>query len=361
MLVWTFSTNGAAPFYKIPVHPAFIFHSPGRHACSLHLGHTRKKELNGLVKKGLRLLLKILIAAVILILLFIAAVYAVNKISSASERKRLEPYGGQVTVNGKQMNVMIQGEGNETIVILPGFGNASPALDFQPLIAELVSDYKVVVIEPFGYGLSDRTEDERSTANIVNEIHTALQSLDIDRYTLMAHSISGLYSLDYVNEYPEEVTAFIGLDHSVPSLAEQQVEDSDIAPIKWFRDLGFHRLQLKMSADAYEGLPYDEETKEQLNILTRKNMYNETQLNEAVSMYGNFQAAKQQRFPVDLPVLLFVQAHHPVVEKWAAEHEKQIANSTRGEIVLLEANHYLYRSHPQEIAEGIETFMNHIE
>lgn len=310
-----------------------------------------------MVKKALRLLLKLLIAAVILILLFIATVYAVNQISSASEQKRLQPYGEQVTVNGKQMNVMIQGDGDETIVILPGFGNASPALDFQPLISELLPDYRVVVVEPFGYGLSDRTEEERSTMNIVNEIHTALQSLDIDRYILMAHSISGLYSLDYVNEYPDEVTAFIGLDHSVPSLAEQQVKASDIAPIKWFRGLGFHRLQLKMSADPYEGLPYEEETKEQLNILTRKNMYNDTQLDEAVSMYDNFQAAQQQTFPADLPVLLFVQAHHPVVEQWVAEHEKQIANSKQGEIVLLEANHYLYRSHPQEISEGIRAFM----
>ncbi|WP_245608590.1 alpha/beta fold hydrolase [Saccharibacillus sacchari] len=310
-----------------------------------------------MVKKALRILLKLFIAAAILILLFIATVYTVNKISSASEQKRLEPYGQQVTVKGKQMNVMIQGDGNETIVILPGFGNASPALDFQPLISELLPDYRVVVVEPFGYGLSDRTEEERSTANIVNEIHTALQSLHIDRYMLMAHSISGLYSLDYVNEYPDEVMAFIGLDHSVPSLAEQQVKASDIAPIKWFRDLGFHRIQLKMSADPYEGLPYDEETKAQLNILTRKNMYNDMQLSEAVDMYENFQAAKQQTFPTDLPVLLFVQAHHPVVEQWVAEHEKQIANSEHAEVILLDANHYLYRSHPQEIAEGVRAFM----
>lgn len=110
----------------------------------------------------------------------------------------------------------------------------------------------------------------------------------------MAHSISGLYSLDYVNQYPNEVSAFIGLDSSVPSLSEQKIEPSDTVPVKWFRNLGFARLQLKLSADPYEGLPYNEETKEQLT------------------------------FPSDLPVLLFVQANHPVVKEWVPEHEKQI-------------------------------------
>lgn len=78
-------------------------------------------------------------------------------------------------------------------MILPGYETAVPALDFKPLISELTPYYKVVVVKPFGYGLSDQTEKERSTANIVSEIHEALQSLHIDRYILMGHSISGIY------------------------------------------------------------------------------------------------------------------------------------------------------------------------
>jgi pimeloyl-ACP methyl ester carboxylesterase len=309
-----------------------------------------------ITKKVLHIVLKVILAVVIAIVFFIGIVFTINKISSHSEQKRLEPYGQHVPVDGKQMNVVIQGQGEETIVLLPGFGTASPALDFKPLVSALVPDYKVVVVEPFGYGLSDQTEKERSSANIVSEIHEALQSLEIDRYILMAHSISGLYSLDYVNQYPNEVTAFIGLDNSVPSLSEQKIEPSDTVPVKWFRNLGFARLQLKLSADPYEGLPYDEETKEQLNILIRKNMYNTTQLNEAVSMYSNFEAAKQLTFPSDLSVLLFVQANHPVVEEWVPEHKKQIAESAHGEIVLLDADHYLYRSHPEEISAEIREF-----
>lgn len=308
-------------------------------------------------RKVLNILLKVLGAIVIVILLFVATVYSVNKISSHSEQKRMETYGQRVSVDGKQMNVSIQGKGEETIVLLPGFGTASPALDFKPLISELSPYYKVVVIEPFGYGLSDQTEKERSTANIVSEIHDALQSLHIDRYILMGHSISGIYSLDYVNKYSNEVSAFVGLDSSVPAISEQKIDSSDTQPIKWFRNLGFARVQLKLSADPYDGLPYDEQTKEQLNILIRINMYNTTQLNEAESMYSNFKAAEQLTFPVNLPVLFFIQKNHPAAENWIPEHEKLIENTVHSEVVLLEANHYLYRSHAKEIAEKFRGFM----
>ncbi|MBB6020177.1 pimeloyl-ACP methyl ester carboxylesterase [Paenibacillus sp. JGP012] len=320
--------------------------------------HTKGKHQQpySRLRRILRILLKVIMIIILAIVLFVGIVYTVNRVSSHSEMQKLEPYGQLVSVAGKQMNVLVEGEGEETIVILPGFGMASPALDFKPLLSRLKSDYRVIVIEPFGYGLSDQTEKERSTANISSEIHEALQRLGTDRYILMAHSISGLYSLDYVNRYPDEVEAFIGLDHSVPSLSEQKVETSDIVPVKWFRNLGFARLQLKLGDDPYEGLPYDEKTQEQLNILIRKNMYNDTQLNEAVSMYSNFQAAKALTFPADLPVLFFVQKNHPVVHEWVSEHEKQIVNSEQGEIVLLEADHYLYRSHSTEIADKIKDF-----
>jgi pimeloyl-ACP methyl ester carboxylesterase len=317
-----------------------------------------KKTIRGTrAKKVLNILLKVIAGIVIAFLLFIAIVFAVNKISANSEQKRLEPYGQQVSVDGKKMNVFIQGQGEETIVLLPGFGTASPVLDFKPLIAELTPYYKVVVVEPFGYGLSDQSDKERTTANIVSEIHEALQSLQINNYILMGHSISGIYSLAYVNQYPNEVKAFVGLDSSVPALKEEQKIDSSVTtPIKWFRDLGFHRIQLKLSDDQYEGLPYDEATKQQINILIRKNMYNNTQLNEAEHMNSNFTAAEALAFPDNLPLLFFVQANNPATDRWIPEHEKQIKQSSNGEMVLLDAGHYVHRTHFKEIAQKVRVF-----
>jgi hypothetical protein len=46
------------------------------------------------------------------------------------------------------------GQGEETVVLLHGLGTGAPALDFKLLVDELSPFDKVVVIEPFGYGLT---------------------------------------------------------------------------------------------------------------------------------------------------------------------------------------------------------------
>lgn len=303
--------------------------------------------------KILNMILKVIGAIIIAIMLFLAIVYTVNLISNKSEQRKIEPYGQLVPVDGKNMNILIQGQGEETVVLLPGYGTAAPALDFKALIDELSPFYKVVMIEPFGYGLSDLTKKERSTENIVSEIHEALQGLNIDRYILMGHSISGIYGLDYVNKYENEVSAFVGLDSSVPSLSERKIESSALRTLNLLKKSGLVRLQMKLSADPIAELPLDDTTKDQIRMINHKNIYNPTQLNEARSMYSNFKTAESLTFPKNLPVIFFVQANHPATDRWIPEHEKQVKDSVHGKVLTFEEGHYLYRTKAKEIVENL--------
>lgn len=307
------------------------------------------------------ILSKLIAVFAVAIILFLAIVFLVNIVCSKIEQGKIETYGQSVAVDGKTMNVFIQGEGEETVVLLPGYGTAAPSLDFKFLVDELSPFYKVVVIEPFGYGLSDLTEKERSTENIVSEIHEALQRLHIERYILMGHSISGLYGLDYVNKYPEEVSAFVGLDSSVPTISEKKIDSSIIRTIKLLKKSGLARLQVKLGDDPYAVLPYDDKTKEQLRILKHKNMYNPSQLNEAEMMYENFKAAENRSFPKNLPVIFFIQENHPVTDRWIPEHKKQIEDSINGKVMTFEGDHYLYRTKAKEIVEGFREFMKEVQ
>lgn len=319
------------------------------------------KKSTSITKKVLIFLLKAIAVLAILGVVFIAIVFIVDKVATKSEQGKIQSYGQLVPVDGKRMNAVIQGTGEETIVLLPGFGTAAPALDFKPLIDELSPFYKVVVIEPFGYGLSDTTDKERTTDNIVSEIHEALQSLQVDRYILMAHSISGLYGLDYVNKYENEVSAFVGLDSSVPALSEQEVDSSTLGVLSLIKKSGFSRLYAKLGDDPYAELPYDDETKEQMRMLGLKNMLNPSQLNEIKWMPSNFKAAERLTFPNKLPVVFFIQANHPVTDRWLPEHEKQAKDSVYGKVITFEADHYLYRTNAKEIAEKFRAYMEGIK
>ncbi|OBY81535.1 alpha/beta hydrolase [Paenibacillus sp. KS1] len=316
-----------------------------------------KKTGNGTKFKKMRsILLKIIAAIVIVIVLFLGIVYIMNVISTNSEKKQIEPYGQHVSVDGKNMNVLIQGDGKETIVLLPGYGTAAPALDFKLLIDELSPNYKVVAVEPFGYGLSDGTEKDRTTENIVSEVHEALQQLNINRYMLMGHSITGIYGIDYVNKYPNEVIAFVGIDSSVPTQPGVDVK----FPLKTFAFLkksGLQRLAVKFGGSPYGELAFDDRTVEQMTMLSNKNSNSSTMLNEMDHISSNFKGAQGLTFRKDLPLLLFVQADNQGVPGWIPLHEGQIKDSVHGKVVIMEGSHYLHHTKFKEIAENVRTFM----
>ncbi|MNI61111.1 putative aminoacrylate hydrolase RutD [compost metagenome] len=216
------------------------------------------------------------------------------------------------------------------------------------------------MIEPFGYGLSDQTEKERSTENIVSEIHEAIQQLHIDRYTLMGHSIAGIYGLDYVNKYPNEVSAFVGIDSSVPTQGGMDVK----FPLKTFKFLnqsGLLRLIKKVSGDPYASLSFDDQTKEQMRMISNKNSNNDTTLNEMNHISSNFKGAQSLTFSKNLPLIFFIQANNTGVKGWIPLHEEQVKNSIHGKVMTFEGGHYLHHTKSKEIVENFRIFMQEIK
>lgn len=286
----------------------------------------------------------------------LATTAAVNAVATRAEAAEITPYGQRVPVGGRSMNVVVSGDHAETIVLLPGLGTAAPGLDFAPLIDQLDDTYRVVAVEPFGTGLSDQTDVPRTAANITSEVHTALEYLGVDRYALMGPSISGIYALTYVEAYRDEVTAFVGIDSSVP---DQPGGDEPIATdsLALLNTLGLTRALRALAPDPYEGLPYGANEREQMRLLTNANSAAPTVLDEMAHASTNFADAGGRRFPADLPVLLFAREADDDVEGWVDLHRAQAASVDRGEMVPMAGEHYLHHTLSREIAEGTRRFV----
>lgn len=280
----------------------------------------------------------------------------VNVVQTKSDLAAITPYGELVPVDGKQMNVVVSGSGEETIVLLPGLGTAAPGLDFQPLIAELDDTHRVIAVEPFGTGLSDQTDSPRTAANIAREVHEALQQLGVDRYVLMGHSIAGIYALEYSELYPDELVAFVGIDSSVPDQPgwDEPVPTDGLAEL---RTLGLLRVLSAIGGDTYADLPYDEDTKEQMRFLTTKNSTAPTLLDEMDRAPENFASVSGTTFPASLPVLLFVVQDDSDVDGWLELHEAQAASVDHGLVVPLEGEHYLHHTQSPLIAQDTDEFL----
>jgi len=293
------------------------------------------------------------------LVVFVASVYVVNLISNEREQGKIEDYGQKVLVDGKQMNVLIQGDGKETIVLLPGYGTASPVLDFKPLVDELSPYYRVVVIEPFGYGLSDDTDKVRTSQNIVDEIHECLQKLNIKKYTLMGHSISGIYGLEYVNQYEKEVQAFVGIDTSVP---KQETDELPVSSLQLLHQSGFYRLIVKMNPDQLVMPKVDDQTKAQIKMLTFRNFLDESQASEAENFRNNFKNAQRLHFPKKLPVAFYLADQtEKETPNWKPMHEELLKNVDHGKVVTFKGGHYLHHTKSKEIADDVREFLSNNE
>jgi pimeloyl-ACP methyl ester carboxylesterase len=287
----------------------------------------------------------------------------VNVVATRSDLAAVTSYGERVPVDGKEMNVVVSGAGDDTIVLLPGLGTAAPGLDFQPLISELDDTHRVVAVEPFGTGLSDQTDTPRTATAIAGEVHEALSHLGVDRYALMGHSISGVYALEYSRLYPDELTAFIGIDSSVPDQpgAEDPVPTDGLVAL---RALGLLRVASALGGDTYAGLPYDESTKEQMRLLTTKNSTAPTLLDEMERTPANVASVSGATFPADLPVLIFVAQSDASADAdagadgWLELHETQAASVDRGQVVPLPGEHYLHHTQSARIAADTDEFLD---
>ena len=174
------------------------------------------------MKKVLNKTLKVILIIVIIIVLFVIVSLVRHKICSSNEKDLLTPLGELVEVNGHNMSVYTEGSGDKTLVFMSGSGTCSPILDFKSLYSLLISEYKIVVVEKFGYGFSDVVDESRDIDTMLSETRMALKKADAEGpYVLCPHSMSGLEALYWAQKYPEEVEAIVGLDMAVPGYYDE--------------------------------------------------------------------------------------------------------------------------------------------
>lgn len=239
-------------------------------------------------------------------------------------------------IDEKTMRAYVKGSGDTTIVMLSGWGTESPIDDFMPLADKFCDDYRVVILEYFGYGESDITEDERSNKAIVDEIRQALKKLHIEPpYILMPHSMSGLYSLYYANNYPSEVSAIIGIDASLP---QKQLE-------RWTMET-FEEAKLNKDSDEFN-----------VSIINQWNKF-----------YDNSKELENVKYPEKLPILSFlateqIEAVNEMIESggmktsWIDINKNVITNSNIQSIEILEGEHYLHHDQAEKISEVSNKFI----
>lgn len=119
-------------------------------------------------------ILKAFLVLLFLLCIFILCVFMNHKIQSYKDAALLIPSGQLVNVNGSNMSIYTEGSGDKTIVFMSGGGTPLPILDFRSLYSLLNDEYKIIVVEKFGYGFSDDSDRSREIDTMLEDTRQAL-------------------------------------------------------------------------------------------------------------------------------------------------------------------------------------------
>lgn len=312
-------------------------------------------------------------------------VYADGTVSDSASR--------YITVDNHEMHVVLYGElvqsGNEitfadpdktTIVMRPGLADESPHLNFKPLAQALDTDFNIVIMEPLGYGLSDTTAAARSVENINKELNEALDALAIDECVLLVHSISGVYGLNFAQDYPERLKGFIAVDNTVydDEILEALLMEGEytLNVIKEFNDVKntfptLEAFQADISADPskygvalpqVDGYTYPEsDLQEYIKAYSRS--YNDTIKDEVTVVGENLLTIKDKKFPDSLPVLMLVSsANVEFMPSWETAHRSQLnPDSANHQMYILEGEHYIWYKNLTGVVDHIKEWKTEFE
>ena len=311
------------------------------------------------MKKGIKITLIIL---GVVILLFLA-IFINHQIRLKTEEKLLTPIGQLVEVDGHKMNIYIEGEGEQTIVFLSGGGTCSPVLDFKSLYSLLSDDYKVVVVEKFGYGFSDVVDKERDVASVLADTRAALAAAGVEGpYILCPHSMSGIEALYWAQQYPEEVSAIVGLDMAVPGAYEDYKMNMPMLKLSQLAArMGIIRLLPGVAeSEAMKYGTLTEEEKEIYKAVFFNRTATTTMMNEVGSIKESAKVVDDAGVP-QVPMLLFVSNGSGTgweEEAWRNYQKEYVQEVTNGRLVELNCSHYVHDHEYEFIAEEMAAFIS---
>lgn len=307
--------------------------------------------------------LKVIFIIVAVIVLFIIVSFIRHKICSFRERKLLTPLGKIVEVNGHNMSVYTEGEGDKTLVFLSGGGTCSPILDFKSLYSLLSNEYKIAVVEKFGYGFSDVVDEQRDIDTMLSETRMALEKAGIEGpYVLCPHSMSGLEALYWAQKYPEEVEAVIGLDMAVPAYYDEMRISIPITKLgQYGAALGITRwIPSLAESDAIKVGTLSEEEKEIYRAVFYQRTATVTMIDEVKAVKDNAKKVKENGVP-QVPMLLFISNGSGgtgfTEETWRRIPKEYIAGCDNASYIELDCPHYVHDYEYEKISEEIRNLL----
>lgn len=273
----------------------------------------------------------------------------------------LKNNGEFVKIN--QHNIHIYRQGNENgpkIVFMSGSGTVAPVYDFKILYEKLSPDFRIIVIEKFGYGYSDIFEAPCDIDTLVSMQKEALDmSGESGPYILAPHSMSGLEAIRWKQKYPDDVAAIIGLDMATPLVYKSWTTKELAKRIKIMemaKKIRIHKL-LNITPSNNGCLTKDEI--HQQKLLRKRNAFNVCYINEANEVLKNADIVDEAE-AIECPTLLFSSNGKQTSKNWV-ENQQKFASTMNAKLICYDCGHYIHYFKSEEMSKEIAMFVKELD
>lgn len=194
----------------------------------------------------------------------------------------------------------------------------SPIIQYKTLIDGLKDNYRVVVVEYFGYGFSMAIKEPRTNENIASEVKRMLELREVyGPYVLIAHETSNMYAMKFQEMYPDLVQEIISIDGLYPAEIKddyraKQISNnvSNVNITSIFELTGFERIASYISPktfyiDKMKALP-NNYTSDDISVYRNRigsQYLSRTMVREINKLEDNVNEMKYYKYPDYLPVL----------------------------------------------------------
>ena len=267
--------------------------------------------------------------------------------------------GEFVTINGHKIHIYIQGNKNApAIVFMSGHCTVAPVYDFKVLYEKLLHNFKVIVIEKYGYGYSDICESPCDIDTLVSIQRQALAlAQETGPYILAPHSMSGLEAIRWKQKFPEEVSGIIGIDMATPLSFSVWTEEDIKKTVRLMQVL--KRLKLASVLSSVSNLSLTEDEFKQHKLLKKRNAFNICCINEAREVLKNARVIGEAG-SIQCPTLLFSSNGQDQERDWV-ENQQKFATIMGAKLIRYDCGHYIHHFKSDEMCKEIIEFINSLE
>lgn len=300
--------------------------------------------------------------AAILFAFFFASLIGYQTYKSSLSYSAYPPVGQLVDIGDYQLHMYAAGEKTSlpTILLESGSGTPSSVSDWRYIQPELAKMTRVITYDRAGYGWSDQARNDRTSEQIVKDLHKMLEvSGEKGPFILVGHSFGGFTMQLFAHTYPDEVKGMVLLDSSIIG-KNPEMSNSALFFQGALREIGVMRLMGALNIlPVPEAVLSDNRSKEFLY----RSFFNEDQKSElkfmATTDEDELRKVQKEGFG-DIPLaIISSRAEEKEHKDWQASQDALKALSSNSKRMIVEnSSHYIHHDQPEIVIESIADILN---